>query len=76
MRPYACSPITAWTLAPRSRRFSSASPLCVNAYALAFFPALDQRISVRYTLTGMTPTETADYINHRLKMAGRADTQK
>ncbi|MGH4007738.1 MAG: ExeA family protein [Pseudonocardiaceae bacterium] len=41
---------------------------------LGVLAALDQRVSVRYTLTGMTPTETADYINHHLKMAGRADT--
>ena len=36
--------------------------------------ALDQRISVRYALTGMTATETADYITHHLKIAGRTDT--
>jgi len=36
--------------------------------------ALDQRISVRYGLAGMSPTETGDYITHHLKIAGRADT--
>lgn len=41
---------------------------------LGVLAALDQRISVRYTLAGMTGTETAEYINHHLKMAGRADT--
>ena len=36
--------------------------------------ALDQRISVRYALAGMSATETADYITHHVKIAGRADT--
>ena len=36
--------------------------------------ALDQRISVRCTLTGMTDQETADYLTHHLKIAGRSDT--
>ena len=36
--------------------------------------ALDQRISVRYALAGMTAPETADYITHHAKIAGRADT--
>jgi type II secretory pathway predicted ATPase ExeA len=38
------------------------------------FAALDQRISVRYALGGMTPKETGDYITHHVKIAGRADT--
>ena len=41
---------------------------------LGVLAALDQRISVRYTLAGMNPTETADYITHHLKIAGRTDT--
>jgi len=36
--------------------------------------ALDQRISVRYALAGMNTKETADYITHHLKIAGRTDT--
>ena len=36
--------------------------------------ALDQRISVRYALAGMTATDTADYITHHVKIAGRTDT--
>ena len=36
--------------------------------------ALDQRITVRYALAGMTATETADYITHHVKIAGRRDT--
>lgn len=41
---------------------------------LGVLAALDQRIAVRYTLAGMTPEETADYITHHVKIAGRADT--
>jgi type II secretory pathway predicted ATPase ExeA len=41
---------------------------------LGVLAALDQRISVRYAIAGMSATETADYITHHLKIAGRADT--
>ncbi len=41
---------------------------------LGAFAALDQRIALRYTMTGMDPTETGAYISHHLKLAGRADT--
>jgi len=41
---------------------------------LGVLAALDQRISVRYNLTGMNLTETSEYITHHLKMAGRVDT--
>jgi type II secretory pathway predicted ATPase ExeA len=36
--------------------------------------ALDQRISVRYALAGMTADETAGYLTHHVTIAGRADT--
>jgi type II secretory pathway predicted ATPase ExeA len=35
--------------------------------------ALDQRIALRYTLTGMNPTETSDYLRHHLSISGRSD---
>ena len=41
---------------------------------LGQFAALDQRIALRYAMTGMEPPETRDYLNHHLKLAGRADT--
>jgi type II secretory pathway predicted ATPase ExeA len=41
---------------------------------LGVLAALDQRISVRYHLAGMTQAETGDYISHHLKIAGRTDT--
>jgi type II secretory pathway predicted ATPase ExeA len=36
--------------------------------------ALDQRIAVRYHMTGMSLEETAGYLRHHLKLAGRSDT--
>lgn len=40
---------------------------------LAVLAALDQRISTRYTITGMSAADTSDYIRHHLKYAGRSD---
>jgi type II secretory pathway predicted ATPase ExeA len=39
---------------------------------LGVLAALDQRIAVRYQMTGMTPDETTTYISHHLQLAGRA----
>jgi len=61
----------------------AASPLAVilvgqptlkRMMKLGVLAALDQRIAVRYTLTGMTGAETASYLHHHLKLAGRTDT--
>jgi type II secretory pathway predicted ATPase ExeA len=41
---------------------------------LGQFAALDQRIALRYAITGMDQAETAGYLAHHLKLAGRADT--
>lgn len=41
---------------------------------LGTFAALDQRIALRYAMTGMSDTETASYVTHHLKLAGRSDT--
>jgi type II secretory pathway predicted ATPase ExeA len=41
---------------------------------LGSFAALDQRITLRYAMGGMTDTETAGYLAHHLKLAGRSDT--
>jgi len=35
--------------------------------------ALDQRIGLRYAMPGMAAQETADYIRHHLRLAGRDD---
>ncbi|MQA64098.1 MAG: AAA family ATPase [Actinophytocola sp.] len=36
--------------------------------------ALDQRIAVRFQMSGMSRDETASYVTHHLKLAGRSDT--
>ncbi len=48
-------------------------PTLRHRLRLGVLAALDQRIAVRYSLTGMEPTDTADYISHHCKIAGRAD---
>lgn len=40
---------------------------------LAVLAALDQRISTRYTITGMGQADTVDYIRHHVQFAGRSD---
>jgi type II secretory pathway predicted ATPase ExeA len=40
---------------------------------LGTFAALDQRIALRYELPGMDASETAEYLQHHLKLAGRDD---
>ena len=40
---------------------------------LGTFAALDQRIALRYTITGMAQAETKTYLAHHLKLAGRSD---
>ena len=37
------------------------------------FAALDQRIALRYAMPAMTAEQTATYITHHLKLAGRSD---
>ena len=41
---------------------------------LAVLAALEQRVALRYTMPPMTSTETASYLTHHLKLAGRSDT--
>lgn len=41
---------------------------------LGAFAALDQRVALRYSMTGMDASETAGYVAHHLKIAGRSDT--
>ena len=40
---------------------------------LGILAALDQRIALRYAMPPMTADETASYIRHHLKLAGRTD---
>ena len=41
---------------------------------LGTFAALDQRIALRYAMSGMTAAETKTYLHHHLHLAGRSDT--
>jgi len=41
---------------------------------LGAFAALDQRVALRYAMTGMDQAETAGYVAHHLRIAGRSDT--
>jgi type II secretory pathway predicted ATPase ExeA len=41
---------------------------------LGVFAALDQRVALRYAIPPMTHPDTATYIAHHLKLAGRTDT--
>ena len=40
---------------------------------LGTFAALDQRIALRYAMTGMSQAETKTYLTHHLALAGRSD---
>ena len=51
---------------------SSASPPC-GIRQLGVLAALEQRITLRYQMNGMTPDQTASYIRHHLELAGRTD---
>jgi type II secretory pathway predicted ATPase ExeA len=46
-------------------------PTLRHAIKLGVLAALEQRITVRYQMKGMTPDETASYIRHHLAEAGR-----
>jgi type II secretory pathway predicted ATPase ExeA len=46
-------------------------PTLRHSVKLGVLAALEQRITVRYQMKGMTPEETAGYIRHHLEQAGR-----
>jgi hypothetical protein len=48
-------------------------PTLAAKMALGNLAALEQRITVRRTMTGMTSQETAGYIRHHVQLAGRSD---
>jgi type II secretory pathway predicted ATPase ExeA len=48
-------------------------PTLRHRLRLGVLAALDQRIAVRYAIAGMTCADTADYITHHAKIAGRTD---
>lgn len=49
-------------------------PTLRRTMKLAVLAALEQRTALRYTMPPMTSHETASYITHHLKLAGRSDT--
>ena len=49
-------------------------PTLRRTMKLAVLAALEQRVALRYTMPPMTSQETASYITHHLKLAGRSDT--
>lgn len=48
-------------------------PTLKRKIKLGVLAALDQRITVRYHMAGMTGEETAGYIRHHMTLAGRSD---
>jgi type II secretory pathway predicted ATPase ExeA len=49
-------------------------PTLRRTMKLAVLAALGQRIALRYAMPPMTAAETASYISHHIKLAGRSDT--
>ncbi len=49
-------------------------PTLRRTMRLAVLAALEQRITIRYTMPPMAAEETASYIRHHLALAGRSDT--
>ncbi len=48
-------------------------PTLATKMALGILAALEQRSTVRRTMTGMTSDESAGYIRHHLQLSGRSD---
>jgi type II secretory pathway predicted ATPase ExeA len=48
-------------------------PTLRRTMKLAVLAALEQRTALRYTMPGMTATQTTSYIKHHLALAGRSD---
>ena len=48
-------------------------PTLRRTMKLGVLAALEQRTALRYTMPGMTATETASYIGHHMKLVGRPD---
>jgi len=49
-------------------------PALRSRLRLGSYAALDQRVTLRYALPAMAPSETAGYIAHHVALAGRKDT--
>ena len=49
-------------------------PVLRRRLRLGAFVALDQRVGLRYVMSGLEGSETGPYISHHLSLAGRSDT--
>lgn len=49
-------------------------PVLRRRLRLGAFAALDQRVGLRYVMSGLEGSETGPYIAHHLSLAGRSDT--
>jgi type II secretory pathway predicted ATPase ExeA len=49
-------------------------PTLRRTMKLAVLAALEQRVALRYTMPPMSAAETASYLTHHIKLAGRSDT--
>ena len=68
-------PIERWHGPHRAVLLAAARPTDLRSQLRrGIFAALDQRIGLRYTITGLDQTETGSYIKHHLELAGRSDT--
>lgn len=63
-----------WTATRRSPALLVGQPTLRRRIKLGTFAALDQRIALRYAMTGMTREETTGYVRHHLELVGRSDT--
>lgn len=62
-----------WTRTPALSCLLVGQPTLRRTMKLAVLAALEQRTALRYTMPGMTSTETTSYVAHHLKIAGRPD---
>ena len=68
------SPTTRWTFRSPFAVVLVGQPTLRHRLRLGVLAALDQRIAVRYTIAGMSAADTADYIRHHCRIAGRDET--
>ena len=72
-KPCGYSPITGSTPKSPFSTILLGQPTLAAKMALGILAALEQRITVRRAMTGMTSDETAGYVRHHLQLAGRSD---
>lgn len=73
-KAFGCSRVPSWTRTHPSPACWSASRPCAGGSVSVPSPPSCQQVALRYAMTGMEAAETADYVVHHLKIAGRSDT--